>query len=782
MVKFIISLLAWTILLLYLIYEYQEYGAELLSHLYSQKDNPAQFVFHIMIFLMPVVATYAAYLSHQKDKALKQRSEMREKLQEVILTMEGEKSKSAALIAGIGDAISIQDTYYKILYQNQVHKDLIGDHVGDCCYESYGGRDSVCEGCPVSMCFQDGNIHKAERSTIVDKGEIHVEVTASPLTNSSGEIIGGIEVVRDITERKRSEESLRHRTRGLVTLMEVSMSLAATLDLETVLQATTDGVTELFGLETAAVYLIEDNQLHLRATTPPLPPRFPEALRIAPIADHPHIRQAITSGVPVLVTDMTKADLTPAERSVTEERDLRTVIFIPLIAGVKSVGTLIVGSTGKPQNVSDIEIDLCHTMANLSALAVENARLYQSSQTHASELKQTLLDRNKIEQQRLELEQQLQHTQKLESLGVLAGGIAHDFNNMIQAILGYASILRMKKSDAATEEEFLDSIIQTSIRASELTNGLLAYSRKQTLNLKATDINDIIANTKKLLRRMIGEDIELETRLSSEELIAIVDTGQIQQVLTNLVTNARDSMPKGGSLTIASNELQVSEGSANSHVIRPGRYAKITVSDTGEGIDEALWKNIFEPFFTTKSVGKGTGLGLSIVYGIVVQHGGYIECDSSKGAGTTFTIYIPLTDSEKYQVTSSKEPYHELSGTETILLAEDNESVRGAIKAILESVGYMVIEASDGHDAIEQYRERGDSIDMLLLDVLMPKCNGKEAMEAIRQIDPDICVCFISGYSCDVISDRVDPGDDFQFISKPVLPDELLEKIRTILD
>ncbi|UCG78390.1 MAG: PAS domain S-box protein [Nitrospirota bacterium] len=392
-----------------------------------------------------------------------------------------------------------------------------------------------------------------------------------------------------------------------------------------------------------------------------------------------------------------------------------------------------------------------------------------------------ITERKRAEEKRESLEEQLRQSQKMEAIGLLAGGIAHDFNNMLQAIMSYTSLLAMKKLDASSAEEALDSIMNTLERASELTQGLLAYSRKQTLNLKGEDLNVIVANLEKLLHPIIGEDIDLKTYTAQEPLISLVDASQIHQVLINLATNARDSMPKGGTLSISTDKVLMTDNLSESQIVKPGEYARIIVADTGEGIEESMIENIFEPFFTTKPAGKGTGLGLSMAYGIVTQHGGSIECHSKMNEGTTFTIYIPLVDSIRTEMISDSKPLNVSHGTETILLAEDNEAVRGAIKAILEAAGYTVIEATDGLNAINKYRENSDSIDMLLFDVLMPGYNGKEAMEAIRKIDPDIHVCFMSGYSEDVISDRINPGDGFEYISKPILPGDLLAVVRKVL-
>lgn len=379
------------------------------------------------------------------------------------------------------------------------------------------------------------------------------------------------------------------------------------------------------------------------------------------------------------------------------------------------------------------------------------------------------------------LENQLRHAQKMEAIGTIAGGIAHDFNNLLNVIIGYAGMLEMHMSPDDPQLHGVQEILKAGDRAAQLTRGLLTFSRKQVMEIKTVNLNDIVDGFKKMLSRIIGEDIDLRVVLSNEELIAKVDMVQIEQVLMNLAANARDAMPQGGALTIETALVEIDRAFIKMHRYGEiGRYALITVADTGTGMDQSTQEKIFEPYFTTKGIGQGTGLGLAIVYGIVTGHNGYIHCYSETGQGTTFRIFIPLVVAvaEKIETVEAIAPP---GGTETVLLAEDDAHVRDITKAILEEFGYTVIEAVEGHDAVERFKANKDKIRLLLFDLIMPGKNGKDAYEEIKMIQPDIRIIFISGYTMDIIQ-RIGIEAGIEFISKPVLPTVLLLKVRDELD
>jgi len=379
------------------------------------------------------------------------------------------------------------------------------------------------------------------------------------------------------------------------------------------------------------------------------------------------------------------------------------------------------------------------------------------------------------------LEDQLRQVMKMEGIGQLAGGIAHDFNNVLNAVVGYASLLQMKMEKADPLRHFADEIVEAGMRGAALTQQILAFSRKQLLDLKPVDLNEIIRGLGKMLHRLVREDIEIKMELENE-LVVLADSGQISQVLINLSTNARDAMPGIGVLSLGTRVFLMDADYVKMHGYGvPGEYALLTVSDTGVGIDEATRKHMFEPFFTTKEAGSGTGLGLAVVHGIVKQHNGYIDVYSEKGKGTVFNIYLPLTgrteeDAEEGGTGGVR------GGNETILIAEDDASIRNLSTLALTHYGYKVIEAVDGEDAAAKYREHRNEIKLVILDGIMPKKGGKEAFEEIRRINPDMKAIFLSGYSEDIFSTSGMSGLQAMFLQKPVRPSSLAKKVREALD
>ena len=395
-----------------------------------------------------------------------------------------------------------------------------------------------------------------------------------------------------------------------------------------------------------------------------------------------------------------------------------------------------------------------------------------------------LTHQKKMEKDRAALENQLRQAQKMEAIGQLAGGVAHDFNNILSAIIGYSQLMLLTMGDDDPNRLNLNQIMAASERATVLTQSLLAFSRKQPVNLSRIDLGDVVANFEKLLLRIIQESIDLKTILIGHALPIMADRGQIEQVLMNLVTNARDSIQNGGRIIIETGQVTLDQSFIEAHGFgRAGGYALLSVTDTGIGMTEDIKNKIFDPFFTTKDEGKGTGLGLSIVYGIVKKHDGYIDVYSRPGIGTTFKIYLPLLHSlvETPEQTENEEVPLK-GGDETILLAEDNTSVRTLTATVLRHFGYTVIEATDGLDALAKFAENKKTIRLVVLDGIMPKMNGKEAWQAIKALSPGIRTVFMSGYAEDIFTTNCIPGSGSGFVQKPSTPTVLIRKIREVLD
>jgi len=381
------------------------------------------------------------------------------------------------------------------------------------------------------------------------------------------------------------------------------------------------------------------------------------------------------------------------------------------------------------------------------------------------------------------LEEQLRHSLKMESIGTLAGGIAHDFNNILTAIIGYGHLALMDMPEKDPQRGNIQCMLDGTDRAVHLTKDLLQFSRKQPSEKKPVNLNEIVEKIEKFLKKVIREDIEYTTRRLAEPIPVLADSHQLEQVLMNLATNARDAMPDGGSLTVTTEQITIDEGFVAAHGFgKPGAYALVTVTDTGHGISGELQQRIFDPFFTTKEVGKGTGLGLAVVYGIIKQHDGFINVYSEPGNGTTFRIYLPLSSEESRETTLERQEEVPARGKETILLAEDDAMVRNLTKTVLQEFGYTVIECTDGEDAVRKFLENREVIDMLLFDLIMPKLSGSDAYDKIRRSGTDVKAIFTSGYATEIIMQKGLFDKGIPLISKPMSPKELAQKVRSVLD
>jgi PAS domain S-box-containing protein len=384
--------------------------------------------------------------------------------------------------------------------------------------------------------------------------------------------------------------------------------------------------------------------------------------------------------------------------------------------------------------------------------------------------------------ERRDLEGQLRQSQKMEAIGRLAGGIAHDFNNVLTAILGYSQMLLADVEPGDRRREDIQEIENAAERAASLTRQLLAFSRRQVLQPQVLNLNTLIADLDKFLRRLIGEDIDLRTTFAPDLWLVSADAGQIEQVVMNLAVNSRDAMPTGGRLTIETANIELAPEYANRHIaVNAGEYVMIAVSDTGIGMDEATRNRLFEPFFTTKGAGHGTGLGLSTVYGIVKQSGGNIWVYSEPGRGATFKIYLPRAASDKVP-TAQKPPVTSTRGTETILLAEDEDSVRQLAAKVLRSLGYKVLEAKQGEEALAIAQSQPQVIHLLLTDVVMPEFSGSELANRLVSLRKGIRVLFMSGYTDEAIIHHGVLASNIAYLQKPFTPDGLARKIREVLD
>ena len=385
--------------------------------------------------------------------------------------------------------------------------------------------------------------------------------------------------------------------------------------------------------------------------------------------------------------------------------------------------------------------------------------------------------------ERKRLEDHLRQSQKMEAIGRLAGGVAHDFNNLLTVISGRAQIELLRPELSGPSRRNIDLIAEAASRASTLTKQLLAFSRKQVLQPRVLDVDIVVAGMEPLLRRLIGEDIDLVTATEPGLGRVRADPGQLEQVVLNLAVNARDAMPQGGRLTIETANAELDEAYARQQAdIHPGPYVILAVSDTGVGMDAETRAHLFEPFFTTKGVGEGTGLGLATVYGIVKQSGGHITAYSELGRGTTIKIYLPRVDAASELREAAPEPVVLRRGSETVLLVEDDEAVRELTCEVLEMHGYTVLAVADAGEAPRVLEGASRPIHLLVTDVVMPRLSGRELTERLRSLRPGLKVLYISGYAGTAVVHHgvLDPGTPF--LQKPFTPDALLRSVRKVLD
>ena len=383
--------------------------------------------------------------------------------------------------------------------------------------------------------------------------------------------------------------------------------------------------------------------------------------------------------------------------------------------------------------------------------------------------------------QRKALEEQLQHSQKMEAVGRLAGGVAHDFNNMLTVISGYNRMLLDELPPSDALRSYVEEALTAADRAAELTSQLLTFSRRQIMQPRVVNVNAVVRNSEKMLRRLIGEDIELAFLLREDAGNIKVDPGHLEQALINLAVNSRDAMPLGGRLTMESTNVQLDENYSRSHVgIKPGEFVLIAVSDNGSGMDAVTRQHIFEPFFTTKEKGKGTGLGLATVYGIVKQAGGDIWVYSEVGRGTTFKLYFPRV-MEQIAEPPAREAAQPATALETILVVEDEQLVRELTVKMLQKLGYRILTAASGAEAIEVSRAHPGPISLLLTDVVMPAMSGRQLADALRPQRPDMKVLFLSGYTEDTIVHHGVLDPTVQFLAKPFSREVLARKMREVL-
>lgn len=566
-------------------------------------------------------------------------------------------------------------------------------------------------------------------------------------------------IARDITERRRAEAMQIRRADQTALRGDVNSALSdSNGSLSTILQRCADAIAQHLDAPLARIWTLNEDEevLELQASA-----------GLYTDTDDSHSRIPVGASVVGLIAQERRKYVTNEVQSdgwvgFKEWPGLEDAVGFagfPLIVEDRLVGVVAIFTR---QRFAEDTLDAIGSVADLISQGIEHKRVQET--LHLTE-------------------EQLRQSQKLEAVGQLAGGIAHDFNNLLTVITGYSDLLLrgLKAEDPVRLK--VEEIKKAGERAASLTRQLLAFSRKQVLQPKLLKLNAIVSDVERLLRRLIGEDIDLLT--IPEPLLGQIkaDPGQIEQIIVNLAVNARDAMPQGGKLTIETSNVYLDNEYARNHsTIRPGNYVMLAITDTGTGMDSLTQARMFEPFFTTKTQGKGTGLGLSTVYGIVKQSEGNIWVYSELGKGTTFKVYLPRVD-EVALIRAAQETFSELQpGRETVLLTEDEEPVRRLTRTILEMNGYQVLEAASGDEALLIYKQHGGRIDLIITDVVMPKMGGRELAQSLVALSPGVKVLYLSGYTDDAIVRHGLLDQKMAFLQKPFTPDSLLRKMREVLD
>jgi two-component system cell cycle sensor histidine kinase/response regulator CckA len=618
-----------------------------------------------------------------------------------------------SIFEAIQDGISILDTNLTVIRVNRWMEMMYADResiLGRKCYQVYQNRKSVCTWCPSIKTLASGELN----SEIVPypsskKTRGWIELSAFPLKDVNGQVIGVIEHVKDVTDRKNSEDALRESEEKYRRLIQQSND---------------------------AIYLLYNRKFEI------VNDKFLKMFDIT--------REEVNNPEFDFMTLVA-----PSSRVLVEERTKRLKRGENLDPKYEFTSITNDGRT--------IEVE-----ASVSYVSYKEGIATQGIIRDVSERKR--------------LEEQLRQALKMEAVGRLAGGVAHDFNNLLTVISGYCDMLLFRNLSEGIKND-IEQIRKASERAISLTSQLLAFSRKQLIQPKVLNLNMLIEEHTKMLARLLGEDIEIETALSDDLGLVKIDRGQMEQVMMNIEVNARDAMPKGGKLFIETSNVEFDGHYVKKHLeTKPGYYVMLSISDNGMGMDERIISRVFEPFFTTKSRDKGSGLGLATVYGIVKQNNGFVYVYSEPDKGTTFKIYLPRIKQTAKKNRKKLTSNSKLHGHETILLVEDNSSVRTITQTALQNFGYRVLPAGNGKEALDIYKNHSGPVQLLLTDVVMPSMSGKELAEILKALNPRIKVLYYSGYTDNTIAhhDILDPGVDF--IQKPFSHTDLARKVREVLD
>jgi PAS domain S-box-containing protein len=749
--------------------------------------------------------------------------------------LEEEKSRLQSILNSIEYGLSIQDRNYNVLFQNMHHIKLRKPAQGEKCYKVYEYSDSVCDGCPVKMAFEDGRTHISERIVKEPSGEqAFFDITASPIIDSDGNITSCMEIVRNVTDRKRVESALADSEAKYRTVVESSLvgvyiiqdglfrfvnqrwcdiygysreeavdrldpvDLTPEEDRDRVrenIRKRISGEVKTLEYDIRAIRKSGDI-IHIRILGSTMTYRGRPAISgtIIDITEQVRMEETLRAGeakmrsivenigigVALISPDMKILEMNQRLREWTSETDYGGhacyhIIIDPACQGACQDCPVIKTFADGHVHESDIQKNQDGSVRTLRIRSspVHNAK---GEITAVIELIDDITER-------ISLESQLQQSRKMESIGRLAGGVAHDFNNMLSVIMGYSDLALLQVDERQPLHSRRRDIYNAAARSSEIVKQLLAFARKQTISPRTLDLNRTIEDLLKILHKLIGEDIEISWNPGAGTGPVLMDPAQVEQITINLCVNARDAIRGTGRITIETAEAIFDENYYGSHpYIIPGNYTMLSVSDNGSGMDQETLNNIFEPFYTTKDSGRGTGLGLATIYGIVKQNNGFINVYSEPGRGSTFKIFLPRHEGKNTGSEKDEEADIPRGNGETILVVDDESAVLELVRQMLESQGYKVLPAGSPAEAIELAKNAAEDLDLLMSDVILPEMNGKDLVAEIESLVPGLRSLYISGYTGDVITNRGMLEEGAHFIQKPFSMKSLAFSVREALD
>ncbi len=581
-----------------------------------------------------------------------------------------------------------------------------------------------------------------------DGRRVDVSLTVSPIRNRRGEIVGASSIARDITVRKRNEEALHRSVSALRELHRLTTD--RNLDLGDQVRGLLKLGCRQFGLGTGVLSRWEGGRVLLEATVSAEPNALPGT---ALPREESFLLGVEGDGGPLDIPSVPGSEF--RDHPAFLRYGVGSYLEVRVEVGGEAYGALtFLSRTPREGPCSDADLEFLRFAAAWIGARVE----------------------------RRQLEDRYLHSQKMEAVGRLAGGVAHDFNNLLSVIGGYGELLHRDLPPDGEQQGRVAEILKATGRAAALTRQLLAFGRRQVVEPRRVDLNEMIGEIRKMLGRLIGEDVELVTELAGNLPPVLADPGQMEQVIMNLAVNARDAMPGGGRLTLRTREVLIaSEAARMNPDARPGPHVELEVGDTGEGMDPGTLAKAFEPFFTTKEAGKGTGLGLATVYGIVCQHGGHVEVDSTPGLGTAISIRLPRADTLPAPAAPDPGPSGSVSGDETVLVVEDEGMVRTLVRDVLEMHGFAVIDTGDPREVPGLLDALPGPVHLLLTDVIMPGMGGREVANLVRRRHPGVRILYMSGYADETLGQHgmLEPG--VALLQKPFTPLTLVHKVREVL-